>query len=200
MAATGSCPRCGLLSPPEAVRCDCGYDFSSGETKQSLLTGRRELQRVHDRLQPVSGSAIFWLLAPLAVGLVTPSLVILYLEVSVGHVSLLAAASDILYQQLAEGHNLLLLALIGLIPFAVLSVTCFAAARRLSPPRLACLGVGGLLGVLGLMVPGHVAIWSSKPSTAVLGFIWIPLFCLVTLAIGLFAGWGLSLTVRNANH
>ena len=23
------CPRCGLVSPPEAQRCDCGYDFKT---------------------------------------------------------------------------------------------------------------------------------------------------------------------------
>src|SRR5713101_7462969 len=25
------CPKCGLWSPPGALRCDCGYDFSTGQ-------------------------------------------------------------------------------------------------------------------------------------------------------------------------
>ena len=28
------CPHCGLLNPPTALRCDCGYDFPSGELKR----------------------------------------------------------------------------------------------------------------------------------------------------------------------
>lgn len=32
-----TCPRCRLESPPEALRCDCGYDFASGVVKESYL-------------------------------------------------------------------------------------------------------------------------------------------------------------------
>lgn len=31
------CAKCGLLSPPEALRCDCGYDFASGSIFESYL-------------------------------------------------------------------------------------------------------------------------------------------------------------------
>jgi hypothetical protein len=31
------CPRCGLLNPPEATRCDCGYDFASKTVQSSYL-------------------------------------------------------------------------------------------------------------------------------------------------------------------
>lgn len=31
------CPNCGLLNPPEALRCDCGWDFSSKTMKESYL-------------------------------------------------------------------------------------------------------------------------------------------------------------------
>ena len=31
------CPKCGLLNPPEALRCDCGWDFSSNTIKESYL-------------------------------------------------------------------------------------------------------------------------------------------------------------------
>ena len=39
------CPRCGLYNPEAAERCDCGYDFASGEVKAggrqpSALGGR----------------------------------------------------------------------------------------------------------------------------------------------------------------
>ena len=32
------CPRCGLINPESALRCDCGYDFKSHTIKQSYLT------------------------------------------------------------------------------------------------------------------------------------------------------------------
>jgi hypothetical protein len=31
------CPRCGLFSPEEAIRCDCGYDFKSQTVQSSYL-------------------------------------------------------------------------------------------------------------------------------------------------------------------
>jgi hypothetical protein len=32
-----TCPKCGLFSPDEAVRCDCGYDFAAREVRDSYL-------------------------------------------------------------------------------------------------------------------------------------------------------------------
>lgn len=31
------CPNCGLYSMESAIRCDCGYDFPSGQIKNSYL-------------------------------------------------------------------------------------------------------------------------------------------------------------------
>jgi hypothetical protein len=31
------CPRCRLINPPEAERCDCGWDFAARRQKQSYL-------------------------------------------------------------------------------------------------------------------------------------------------------------------
>ena len=35
-----TCPKCKLVNPPDAVRCDCGYDFSSGKMAASYLHGK----------------------------------------------------------------------------------------------------------------------------------------------------------------
>lgn len=35
------CPNCKLINPPTAQRCDCGYDFPSGEMKESYLPSRK---------------------------------------------------------------------------------------------------------------------------------------------------------------
>jgi uncharacterized RDD family membrane protein YckC len=31
------CPKCGLLNPPTALRCDCGWDFARNTMKESYL-------------------------------------------------------------------------------------------------------------------------------------------------------------------
>jgi hypothetical protein len=142
---------------------------------------------------------LFWILMPLAIGMLAPSAIILGVEVFVGGVSPIAAITDVLKRQFGGGHNLFLLAPFGLIPFATLSVACFVASCRLSPARLACLSVGGLLGILCVMVPAHVSVWyplyggGHMSSTAVLAFLFIPFQCLVPLLIGLMVGWGVSL-------
>lgn len=37
-AESRDCPRCGLLSPASASRCDCGYDFATARQEKSYLT------------------------------------------------------------------------------------------------------------------------------------------------------------------
>jgi hypothetical protein len=143
--------------------------------------------------------ALNWSLTFLAVGLITPSLIIFCLEIFVGHINPLTSIADILRRQFAEGDNLFLIAVFGLIPFAVLSMACFLAARRLESPRLTCVAIGGLIGILGLMIPGHVAVWyplygpGHMSSTAVIAFLFIPFYCIVTLCVGLLIGWLVSL-------
>jgi uncharacterized RDD family membrane protein YckC len=45
------CPRCGLLNPPEALRCDCEWDFATKTLKTSYLhpVGLPELAGLDDR-------------------------------------------------------------------------------------------------------------------------------------------------------
>lgn len=152
-------------------------------------------------------SRAFWIIAPLAIGLLTPSLIIFFLEVFVAHMSPFASAIGILRRQFAEGENLFLIAVIGLIPFVALAVVCFVASRRVFGARLVSIGFGGLLGILSLMIPGHISIWyplyggGPASSTAVVGFLFIPIFCLVTLGVGLALGWIVSMlpSFRNSS-
>jgi hypothetical protein len=39
------CPRCRLVNPPEAERCDCGYDFAARQFVGSLLPEAKDSRR-----------------------------------------------------------------------------------------------------------------------------------------------------------
>jgi uncharacterized membrane protein YhaH (DUF805 family) len=41
-----NCPQCGLISPKAALRCDCGYNFSSGELKESYERKKQQVIRM----------------------------------------------------------------------------------------------------------------------------------------------------------
>ena len=114
------------------------------------------------------------------------------------NISPIASAAGILRRQFSEGDSLFLLAVFSLIPFFVLSLACFALSLHLHGSRFACVAIGGLLGILGLMVPAHVSVWyplavDHGSSTSVVAFILIPFLCIASLAAGLFIGWLVSL-------
>jgi len=41
MPEAKDCPKCGLVNPPEAQRCDCGWDFVARRQEQSYLEPKR---------------------------------------------------------------------------------------------------------------------------------------------------------------
>jgi cellulose synthase/poly-beta-1,6-N-acetylglucosamine synthase-like glycosyltransferase len=43
------CPKCGLLNPDIARRCDCGYDFVSGEIRQLYLSSKEKKHQIESK-------------------------------------------------------------------------------------------------------------------------------------------------------
>jgi hypothetical protein len=43
------CPRCRLINPDSALRCDCGYDFKAGEMRSSYLSPGEQGRNVESK-------------------------------------------------------------------------------------------------------------------------------------------------------
>ena len=125
-------------------------------------------------------------------------MVIFILEIFVARMSPFKSVLDILHRQFAEGHNLFVIMLLSLVPFVALILVTWLISLKTTGARLDCIFWGGFIGVLGLTLIGHFGVWyplySGKhmSSTAVIAFMFIPLYGLFTLVIGAFIGWGIS--------
>ena len=145
---------------------------------------------------PPSRKICVWL--PVVVGLLTPSAIRFGVHLVVGRAPLSDALADIILGQFVT-DNLFLLALIGLAPFATLSVFLGWYVKRHSAVSSYFLCFGGLFGILALMIPGHISVWyplyagERMSSTAVVAFVLIPIYCMATMAMGLLLGWLASL-------
>lgn len=135
----------------------------------------------------------------IAIGLLMPSFVVFYLETSLGNIPCAVALRHILERQFAPSENLFILALIGLVPFLILSLILFALSHKLETKRFWCLLVFGLCGILALMIPAHISVWrpiytgNHMSSTAVIAFVFIPIYCTTTMLLGMGLGWLISL-------
>jgi hypothetical protein len=66
------CPNCHLENPPEALRCDCGYDFPSGTVMTPYLTPEDARQMAPFRRPREGPRWLLWLgVALLACGVIS---------------------------------------------------------------------------------------------------------------------------------
>lgn len=130
-----------------------------------------------------------------------PALLMLVLEVAT-RPSPVSAAMIYLRRQLLTGATHGLVGVVSALPFVVLLAVCALASRTASAARVACIGVGGLLGTLVVMVPGNLLEWLSMApevpaaTPGMLGELFLPLMTLVSLGVGLTVGWIVSLSPR----
>jgi hypothetical protein len=135
-----------------------------------------------------------WLLAIVAIGVITPSLIILVLDVAVAGTPIGTALSAVAAAQFAEGENLFLIAVLGLFPFLVLdSVLVLAHLVTRDLARIRWMAIAGLIGILVMMIPGHVLVslplytGAHASSTGAIAYFFIPIYCCVTATIALGA-------------
>jgi hypothetical protein len=57
------CPKCELVSPDTAERCDCGYDFALESMRSTDSAAKRGIRTVLKGVAGVAG--VIWLLAPI---------------------------------------------------------------------------------------------------------------------------------------
>jgi hypothetical protein len=61
-----NCPRCGLINPATAQRCDCGYDFISKSVEKSYFTSSPNITRSRIAIGAqvvalvLAGGAVMW--------------------------------------------------------------------------------------------------------------------------------------------
>jgi hypothetical protein len=85
-----NCPRCKLINPESALRCDCGYDFSSGRVKASYITDPKFLQEVAEQKNDRQRQRVGFTLLGLIVGFL--GLLILTTSIIGGIVTIIAGA------------------------------------------------------------------------------------------------------------
>jgi hypothetical protein len=61
------CPNCELENPPEALRCDCGYNFPSGTVKSPYLTPKDVRQMAQLRQSRVAPRWLRYLVTALLI-------------------------------------------------------------------------------------------------------------------------------------
>lgn len=88
MADVKDCPRCGLVNPPSAERCDCGYDFvshtverishkESQRAQKETKTAENRVQKADHRLPSELVLRLGFLLCPLCFFVANPSSVLI---------------------------------------------------------------------------------------------------------------------------
>lgn len=58
-----TCPNCKLVSPSEALTCDCGYDFVAQGMRHDFRVRRESFQAPHQQPRGIGARAFYFMLA-----------------------------------------------------------------------------------------------------------------------------------------
>ncbi len=141
-----------------------------------------------------SSTKLLYNFMPIIIGMITPSTLLFFVQISIGDYQIFQAVQDICHKQFASGYNYLLLTVIGLFPFVILSIIL---SRRIENKELIntddwifCLV--GIFGILILMIPSHLIVWvpiyraTRASSTSVIAFFFVPFYSLLSMLITIF--------------
>lgn len=138
---------------------------------------------------------LFQTALPLAVGIATPFIVAFLSQIVIGN-SLSEALAGVCGQAfLAPRQNLTVVTVLGLIPFAVLSLVVWLYLRKRDERRSLFLLCGGLAGILITVTPAHIDFWPTYFRSGYMGFphglefLIMPFIALVPMAVGVLLGW-----------
>ena len=133
---------------------------------------------------------------PLFSGILSFYLVIFFLQVFIGNRSTLDLTLDIFFRHFKA---FLLVILISSIPFVAQMLLIWIVSFKSRGRRLESIFWGGFVSIFGPTLFGHYIVWNPLytqderiSSTAILAYIFIPLYCLLFLVIGSIIGWSLS--------
>lgn len=152
------------------------------------------MSRFPSRRTTTIATRAVWIL-PLITAVTLPTIVWFAAQRIVGHVGFADAMSDILIEHL-KGRALMF-DLFSVLPYAVLAVTAYKNARRMSPVTLWSVTIGGLLGIIALMTPMYYLGWETQynatpgddRTTGAMIFFFTPLYCIATMLAGMLLGW-----------
>lgn len=147
--------------------------------------------RSHD----VKGLALsILLIVPLVVGLITPALVQLVVKCATGGIAFVPAVEEVLRFHSATAGRAMMLSALHLMPFVVLDIWIVVLNRVRTRRVIFLLWSCGMLGALGVMVHGYATVWGQMysggriPSTAPIAVVFIPIYCVGSLHVGLLFG------------
>ena len=156
------CPKCRLENPEGALRCDCGYDFPSGEMNRSYLKAVEGRSRAYPSMQVADGQIAGWLML-FAVGLV--------MDISV--TGLKVATS---YQAGDVGE--IIVATVGAVVVIATTVMFFRKSRWAPWLIIGLLAFDALASVFVVAVDGEPGIAAKRRLVwaTLMALVWIPYF------------------------
>ena len=139
-----------------------------------------------------------YLYLPVVAGILTPSLVIFFIQVFIAKISPVKSVLNI-------ADDLFLLVVWSFIPFGALILQTYVLEMKIESKRLSCIFWGGFIPIFGFTLYGHISTWypiyvhHGNSAQVGLSVAFIPIFCLFLFVIGSLIGWMISFLPRFRN-